>query len=112
MTSKGPAVLLPSLSNGNNTPRARTRQSTESISPFSDSDDEEDSDLDKGRRRSEEVRSPIAQLLYHRWVMNLRDQCKSLFIYFPLVVFLFMLLIWFYSGNLVYTALRTSSSTI
>lgn len=72
MTDRGPAVLLP----------------PERIPiPFSDSDDEEEDNQIRNRNRQrsvdidrqgeEEERSPIAQMLYSRWLMSLREQCRS-----------------------------------
>lgn len=62
MTERGPAYLLPTAEGEQH--------------DFVGSDDEED-DLGKGKGRKEEVRSPIAQMLYTRWVLNLREQRTS-----------------------------------
>ncbi|KAL8281206.1 hypothetical protein RQP46_006240 [Phenoliferia psychrophenolica] len=65
MTDRGPAVLLSSV------------HGTRPDQPFSESDDEEDDEdalAAAGRAKKEEPRSPIAQMLYSRWVHNLREQ--------------------------------------
>lgn len=61
MTEKGPAVLVPTL---------------EKASPFSDETLIDDDDDEAEKKSNEEVRSPIAQMLYSRWVYNLRESCK------------------------------------
>lgn len=63
MTDRGPAVLLSSV------------HGKSAGSPFSESDDEDEDELGvAGRAKKEEPRSPIAQMLYARWVLNLREQ--------------------------------------
>lgn len=91
MTERGPAVLLQQPP----TSKSKGESKYDGI-PFSGSDDEEtDEDGDsgysenRGRERKEEVRSPIAQMLYSRWLMSLREQCKSLFSSFLLLVLSF-----------------------
>lgn len=64
MTERGPAYLLP------------TAEGEQAGHDYVGSDDEED-DLGAGKGRKEEVRSPIAQMLYTRWVLNLREQRES-----------------------------------
>lgn len=80
MTDRGPAVLLQSQ-----TANRRPEQKYDGI-PFSGSDDGEEMEEEDGdsgysekrsRERKEEVRSPIAQMLYSRWLMSLREQCLS-----------------------------------
>lgn len=64
MTERGPAVLLSSVHSAKGTD-----------APFSESDDDDDEDeAAAGRAKKEEPRSPIAQMLYARWVLNLREQ--------------------------------------
>lgn len=74
MTDRGPAVLLP--------PERK-------MIPFSESDDEEETSIATQSRddpkkplgevrRIEEEKSPIAQMLYSRWLMSLKEQCEPL----------------------------------
>ncbi|ORY44282.1 hypothetical protein BCR35DRAFT_36288 [Leucosporidium creatinivorum] len=68
MTPSGPAVLLPPSSSSSGKPR-RASQGVE----YSEESDEED-DEKTGKGKEEQARSPIAQMLYTRWVLNLREQ--------------------------------------
>lgn len=86
MTPRGPAVLLQQPS----TTTSKGESKYDGI-PFSGSDDEEiDEDGDsgysenRGRERKVEVRSPIAQMLYSRWLMSLREQRQSFLLTPPL----------------------------
>lgn len=74
MTEKGPALLFPSTLASPNP----------NTTPFGDSDDDSDDEVDKARVRTgssvagkkqkeEVVRSPIAQMLYDRWLRGLRE---------------------------------------
>lgn len=67
MTERGPAVLLSSVHGGKG-----------NYASLSESDDEDDDEAAAGRAKKEEPRSPIAQMLYARWVLNLREQRASL----------------------------------
>lgn len=65
MTEKGPAVLLP------------PDLQTSSLLNDDDGDADDDDELDE-KQRQEEPRSAIAQMLYTRWLHNLRAQRESL----------------------------------
>lgn len=71
MTDRGPAILLSSV--GKQQP---------GFGVGSDSGDDDEDRVVEGRSQKEEARSPIAQMLYARWVMNLRDQRQSFFCWF------------------------------
>ena len=89
MTDRGPAVLLQQPPSSSSSSESKPRY--DGI-PFSGSDDEEmDEDRDSGyseqrsRERKVEVRSPIAQMLYSRWLMSLREQRQSSLLLPPLL---------------------------
>ncbi|GAA5872843.1 hypothetical protein JCM1840_005866 [Sporobolomyces johnsonii] len=72
-TPQGPAVLLSTLQRQPN----RRRASSVPIETDSSSDDEGEVGAKRGSTRrsaSEEVRSPIAQMLWTRWVVGLKEQ--------------------------------------
>lgn len=65
MSEKGPAVLLyPDQTHDDE------KVQTATVSA-------EDEDNADERKRQGEPRSPIAQMLYMRWLMNLREQCEN-----------------------------------
>lgn len=67
MTDKGLAVLVPTL--------------RRAAPPLDEGETEDDQD-DLGEKGEQGGRSPIAQMLYTRWVLNLREQCESLCAFF------------------------------
>ena len=69
MTPSGPAVLLPQATDKPTHPR----QSSFGAELWDESDDEDE----KHRPGHEEPRSAISQMLYTRWLMNLKVQCES-----------------------------------
>ncbi len=71
MTAKGPAVLLSSLDP--NAPKGEGAAA-----------EGEEEGLD-GPGAAEEPRSGVAQMLYTRWIMSLRESRKSRFIFFEAV---------------------------
>lgn len=74
MTEKGPAVLLSAVT--------AERGADDDVGNDSDEED----GLGHGRKKEEE-RSPIAQMLYARWVFNLREQRAFLPLPIPSVMF-------------------------
>lgn len=77
MTDRGPAVLLPPSPSPSPSRSSRLSKPTaiRQLATSAENDDEETS----GRgRRVEEERSPIAQMLYSRWLNSLRESRKLL----------------------------------
>ena len=65
MSERGPAVLLHPAHD------LSGKEEKAAVATFEDKDDLEE------RKRQEEPRSPIAQMLYTRWLMSLREQCEN-----------------------------------
>lgn len=79
-TPSGPAVLLSTLQRAQPASTTHNRRPSLANSALTDSsDDEGDRAQDENGNRvlpSEETRSPIAQMLWTRWVVGLKEQRK------------------------------------